>query len=73
MIVIKKRYHRNGFGTRLLNETCAYARNMKMQIIVLEVAKENDNAFHFYLKHGFLKFKETKDTYLMEKRLDLYI
>lgn len=69
MIVIKNQYHHHGFGTKLLKEVCTYARNMNMRNIGLEVAKGNDNALHFYLKYGFLKCKETGDTYLLEKRL----
>lgn len=64
MIIVAKECQGQGIGKRLLNimiETCI---SNGMKSIVLEVARDNENAISFYERFGFIKTdRETDDSY----------
>ena len=58
-----------GTGTGAAPIVAAAAKEMGMQKISLEVAKENKVAVYFYRKHGFSQVKENEYSSFMEKEI----
>ena len=52
-ITIKKKYHRMGYGKRLLEEIFAVARSEKIESIILDVWAFNQQSLSFFKKNGF--------------------
>lgn len=69
MIIVKKSWQSRGMGTMLLKAAIKAAKEMGMQKISLEVAKENKVAVYFYRKHGFSQVKENEYSSFMEKEI----
>lgn len=69
MIVIKRIYHGNKYGTCLLEQIEKKAITEGMVSITLKVAKKNVNAIEFYSRRGYSKIEEEKNNYTMKKLL----
>jgi len=52
---VQKAYWNQGIGSRMLEETIAFAKEKKFAIIDLQVLSENERAIHVYKKFGFKK------------------
>ena len=62
-IVVKSNYRRKGIGTHLLENALNWFRSRALKRIELNVVKENQSAYSFYVKHGF---KDYKHRFLLE-------
>ncbi len=63
---IEEGHRRRGWGRRCLEHVEAAARGLGVQVIHLEVLRENRSAQEFYRKMGF----KDQDRYLMTKRVE---
>lgn len=52
-ISVKRKYWNLGVGSRLLKEVISYAKENGIEILNLEVRKDNTRAVHLYEKFGF--------------------
>lgn len=52
-ISVKRTYWNCGIGSRIMEELIDYARANEIEILNLEVRKDNVNAIHLYEKFGF--------------------
>ena len=67
MFGIKAKYQKKGFGKYLMDQCCVIAKDAGMNLIGLEVLKENQKGYNFYYKYGFRKNGiETEDSYFLE-------
>ena len=53
-LCVKNTFRNKGIGSELISDCIEYCKNLKMKILKLEVANTNKNAFHFYMKKGFV-------------------
>ena len=69
-IAVKKAYWGRGVGTMLMERLLTYARENGIELINLEVRKDNESAVHLYEKFGFKSigispaFFKINDTYI---------
>lgn len=52
-ISVKRKYWNSGIGSKLIKELIKYANANEIEILNLEVRKDNINAIHLYEKFGF--------------------
>lgn len=52
-ISVKRKYWNSGIGSRIMEELIKYAKANEIEILNLEVRKDNVNAIHLYEKFGF--------------------
>lgn len=69
MIVVDKQEQGKGLGSLLLDKMVWHCRTEGMKRIRLEVACDNERAYHFYVRHGFQqeKIQNRIGNYLMNK------
>ena len=65
-VSVVRKYTGKGIASELLNICIEYAIKNNFKEIILEVAKEGNNAIHLYKNFGFLKFKSKGDVLLMK-------
>jgi len=58
LLLVSKKWHRNGFGKSLIKAFCNYAEALGFIEIQLTVAKRNEKAFQLYKEIGFVNSKE---------------
>ena len=62
-------YRGSGYGSILLNKAIQVAKDNNMQILKLEVLKDNVIAQNFYKKHGFYNIGESENSIYLEKKI----
>ena len=65
-LAVKKEFFRQQVGTILLNEVKRYVQIKGCSKMQLEVSAQNDTAFGFYKKNGFILVKEENGWKTME-------
>lgn len=55
-IAVRKRYWGQGIGSMLMKELIQYAKENGIEIINLDVRKDNDHATRLYEKFGFMAY-----------------
>ena len=60
---VKKKYRKQGYGKKILEESIKIFRDEKIERIALTVSKENTEAIELYMKLGFKKNDFFKDEY----------
>lgn len=59
LIVIDEKYKGQGIGSIILGEIEKFVEDLGVNIITLNVLKENKEAIKFYLRHGYISFEKT--------------
>jgi len=68
-IVVRSDLQRQGIGTLLVKKLEGIAKKEKLEIVDLEVFKNNSKAISFYKKMGYEVDGESKHYYKMQKKL----
>jgi ribosomal protein S18 acetylase RimI-like enzyme len=71
VINVNNIYRRKGVGSSLLNKAVKIAKEKKCSRIILDVSKDNKNAFKFYKKMDFRIYGDT-DFKLFFKKVEVY-
>lgn len=78
-IAVRKEYWNQGIGKMLLESAIEYAKNIKLEVISLDVRCDNVNAIHLYQEYGFKtigtfeKFFKYDDKYYDAYLMNLYL
>lgn len=74
LIAVDTKYRNRGIGKELIKQVQMHCKFEGMNRLLLEVRKENQNAVQFYSSMGFevLSFQNTKNVYLMCKKIEDY-
>lgn len=60
-------YRNKGIGTSLIKESEEYAKSLNINTILLHVEKNNELAYNFYKRLGYIIYKEENNRYLLKK------
>lgn len=63
IIAVKRKFRRQGLGTKILQEISAFAKERGIKKIHLEVRSENEAAVHLYRSFGFEEVGRRKNYY----------
>ncbi|WP_303837714.1 GNAT family N-acetyltransferase [Ruminococcus flavefaciens] len=68
-IAVDSSYRAAGYGTMLLKKAVQTAKENNMELMKLEVLKDNVIAQNFYKKHGFYTIGESENSIYLAKKL----
>lgn len=66
-LYVDENFRNKSIGKTLLQTAIEFSCNHKFDTIALEVRKDNSNAIRLYSKLGFITYKETERSYMMQK------
>lgn len=78
-VSVRKDYWNSGVGTAMMKELIQFAKDVKIEVIGLEVKADNDRAIHLYEKLGFHKigtyekFFKIDGNYYDSELMNLYL